>query len=230
MIAAIDIGSNGIRLVIASVHRNHRTKLVEDQREAVRLGHDVFTKGIIKDETINRVVKVFEHFHDLLNKHRVKHWRAVATSAMREARNRDKVIARVTEATGINISIINGEEEARLVYLAVANKINLSNKAALIIEIGGGSVELTMISNGQITSTKSFRIGAVRLLRQLEQPGLGEQRFSRLTQEYVNATCRSVKKVFDGQKIDLCIATGGNVESLGDLRRLRFRKDNNSLK
>ena len=225
MIAAIDVGSNALRMAIASIQEDHQPSVLENAREPVRLGQDVFTKGAIPEETGRRAIEAFERFRRLMDKHGVQRWRAVATSAMREARNRDEIVDRIFQTSGIKIMVIGGEEEARLIYLAVANRISLKNKLALLVDIGGGSVEITVVANGRIAATESFRMGAVRLLKELEDSKMGDRAFNQLVREYVDATRRRVKKEIGDKKIDFFVATGGNVESLGDLKQHYFHKE-----
>ncbi|MCG3147794.1 MAG: Exopolyphosphatase [Verrucomicrobiae bacterium] len=228
MIAAIDAGSNALRLAIATVDENHHPHVVCNVREPVRLGADVFATGVITPVTLNRAVTAFRKFRNLMREHHVESFHAVATSALREARNRQAVIKRVRDATGIELNVIAGEEEARLVYLAVAGKLDLTGHRALLIDIGGGSVEIVLAVNGQIAATDTFRMGAVRLLRELgdRQP----RQFNKLVREYVDATRKRLRRDIGRQPIDMCIATGGNLETLGDLRRRRYGKENDLIK
>lgn len=224
-IAAIDVGSNAIRMVIGMIEADYRPKVVENIRESIRLGADVFTKGSISNETLELAIESFIKFRKLLYKHQVKRLRAVGTSALREATNRDLFIDKIAQASDIQIEVIGGEEEARLVHLAVSQKVNFKNKPALLVDIGGGSVEVILVSEGKIAATESFKMGTVRLLKILEDKKNGDKHFSQLVKEYVNATKRRIKKEIGTQKIGVCIATGGNVESLGDLRKTLFEKD-----
>src|SRR5919109_3294484 len=176
-IAAIDVGTNAMRLVIGSVHPDHRIDLLENIREPVRLGKDVFARGSISEETTERAIEAFQKFKRLIDKYGVEHIKAVATSATREALNSDIFIDRIAQATGIDIATIAGEEEARLIHLAVADRVNLRNKRAILIDIGGGSVEVTLVSHGSILATVSFNMGTGRLLQKLGQEKVGEQRF-----------------------------------------------------
>jgi exopolyphosphatase/guanosine-5'-triphosphate,3'-diphosphate pyrophosphatase len=224
-IAAIDVGTNAMRLVIGSVNRDHRIELLENIREPVRLGKDVFAKGSIAEETTERAIEAFQKFKRLIDKYGVEHIKAVATSATREALNSDIFIDRIAQATGIDIATIAGEEEARLIHLAVADRVNLRNKRAILIDIGGGSVEVTLVSDGGISATVSFNMGTVRLLQKLEQERVGEPRFNQLVHEYAEATRKWLESRIGQHKLDLCIATGGNAEALGDLRKRLFGKD-----
>jgi exopolyphosphatase / guanosine-5'-triphosphate,3'-diphosphate pyrophosphatase len=224
-IAGIDVGTNAMRLIIGSVNDDRRIELLENIREPVRLGKDVFAKGSISEETTERAIEAFQKFRRLIDKYGVEHSKAVATSATREAQNSDIFIDRIAQATGIELTAIGGDEEARLIHLAVADRINLRNKRAILIDIGGGSVEVTLVSDGSIQATVSFNMGTVRLLQKLEQERVGESRFNQLVREYVDATRKWLESRIGEQKIDLCIATGGNAEALGDLRKRLFSKD-----
>src|ERR1041385_898017 len=122
-LCAIDVGSNAMRLAIGFMDHNRKLHIVEDLREPVRLGQDVFTKGSISKETAQKAVQAFLKFKDLIEQHQVIKTRAVATSAVRESGNRDAFIAKIFQATGIELKAINADEEALLVYLAVSKKI-----------------------------------------------------------------------------------------------------------
>jgi exopolyphosphatase/guanosine-5'-triphosphate,3'-diphosphate pyrophosphatase len=224
-IAAIDIGTNAMRLVIGSVNPDRRIELLENLREPVRLGKDVFARGSISEGTTERAIEAFQKFKRLIEKYGVDHVKAVATSATREALNSDIFIDRIAQVTGIDLTAIGGEEEARLIHLAVGDRVNLRNKRAILIDIGGGSVEVTLVSDGSILATVSFNMGTVRLLQKLEQEKVGEPRFNQLVREYADATRKWLETRIAQHKLDLCIATGGNAEALGELRKRLFGKE-----
>jgi exopolyphosphatase/guanosine-5'-triphosphate,3'-diphosphate pyrophosphatase len=228
-LAAIDVGSNAIRLIIGSVNGERILHVLENIREPVRLGQDAFKRQIISEQTIDKAVDAFARFKQLIQQHDAKWVKAVATSATREAMNRELFVDRIEQASGIAISVISGEEEARLIHLGVANKLNLKNKLAMLVDIGGGSVEITLASNGQILSTESYRMGAVRLLQVLEEKKHGEKQFNQLVREYVDAAQRRMKKELGKDKIEVCAGTGGNIETLGDLRVQLFGKERNDI-
>src|SRR5262249_28958782 len=117
-IAAIDVGSNAIRLSVATVNADGGHQIIYYVRDPVRLEQDVFTDGVISTHTIDRMLQTFLDFNQKLEQHSVTHLKAVGTSALREATNQDVVLKAVNKATGIEISIIGGEEEARLIHLA----------------------------------------------------------------------------------------------------------------
>jgi len=217
-LAAIDVGSNAMRLAVAAVDDHGRTHVVHTDREAVRLGADVFAKGEISDARLVEAMDAFLKFRKMINHFKVKEVRAVGTSALREARNRDYCINQIAKTAGLTIDAISAEEEARLVYLAVSNAIKLNGKVALLLDIGGGSVEVSLAKENEIIVTESFGIGTVRLLQMLEQKKYGDRVFRQLAREYISVAGTRLKNDLGERTVDLCIATGGNVESLGDLR------------
>jgi len=162
-IAAIDIGSNAIRLAIARV-QGTQLQISYRSREPVRLGSNVFSDGVIHAEIYDDLCYALQNFQNQLDNHKVHSLRAVATSAMREASNSQQVVQDLIRDTGIHVEIISGEEEARLVALAIEQKLDLSRGHYLLIDIGGGSIELVAIKDGQILKKQSFVIGMVRVL------------------------------------------------------------------
>jgi exopolyphosphatase/guanosine-5'-triphosphate,3'-diphosphate pyrophosphatase len=223
-IAAIDIGSNAIRLSIANVASNGGYQTVYNVRAPVRLGQDVFTTGVISAHTIDTMLETFGEFKVKLEEHAVTHVKAVGTSALREATNRDVVLKAVNKATGIEISIIGGEEEARLIHMAAKAAVNLKNKVALLVDIGGGSVEVVLADDATVLCTESYAMGSVRLLKILDERA-GEERFNQLVTEYVDATQRRLEQEIGNQEIDVCVGTGGSIESIGELRKELFQKN-----
>ncbi len=230
-LAAIDVGSNAIRLSIVSVDGDRKLSSLDNLREPVRLGQDVFSKGLITDATLEQSVDAFTRFKEAIDRNGVNWSKAVATSALREATNRDMFIDRISQRCGIDIVVVEPEEEARLIHLAIASKINLKNKTAMLIDIGGGSTEVTLTANGSIVSTESYRMGAVRLLQLLssgnsgEGKKRGEKEFNQLVKEYVESTQQRLKREIGGKKINVCVGTGGNIETLGSLRKDMLGKD-----
>ena len=144
---------------------------------------------------------------------------------MREMTNGDLLIDRIARATGIEIETISGEEEARLIHLAVAQAVNLKNKHALVIDIGGGSVEVTLSQNGNILSTESYNMGTVRLLEKLSGEKNSAMPFHKLVREYAEAARHRIDRELGSKKIDICVGTGGNIEEMGSLRQKLFKRD-----
>lgn len=218
MIAAIDIGSNAIRLVIGEMDRHGDIRILKKVREPVRLGKDVFAAGTISPKTREKAVESFTKFKELLKSHGVHHSKAIATSALREARDRDSFVKLVNDACGIQIEVIDGIEEGRLIFSAVAHRVHLQDRVALLIDIGGGSVELTVADHGEIIGTQTFKLGTVRLLQMLEDKGLKEKHLPALIHHHLSEAKSFLKKTIGDRHIELAIGTGGNFECLGKLR------------
>jgi exopolyphosphatase/guanosine-5'-triphosphate,3'-diphosphate pyrophosphatase len=163
-------------------------------------------------------MEAFLKFRKLINAYKVKSVRAVGTSALREARNRDYCIRQIAKTTEIPIDVISAEEEARLAFLAASRAVKLQGKLALLVDVGGGSVEVSIAAKNEIISTESFGIGTVRLLQMLNQRRQSERVFGQLARGYINVSGGRLRRAIGDRRIDTCIGTGGNVESLGDLR------------
>jgi exopolyphosphatase/guanosine-5'-triphosphate,3'-diphosphate pyrophosphatase len=170
-LAAIDIGSNSIRLLVSNVIKDKRDttfKKIALIRLPIRLGADVFTELKISSKTEERLLDGMRAFSYLMKVHGISDYRACATSAMRDSENGAHIIKKIEEKTGIHIEIINGEEEARLIFQnEFVQKLLNEEDGVLYIDVGGGSTELTHFVNGKITASKSFNIGTVRLLNNL---------------------------------------------------------------
>ena len=164
---AIDIGSNGIRLIITSVYQSLdrvHYKKISLIRVPIRLGEDVFVTGRIGEEKELLLTEAIQGFRHLLSAFGVVRYRACATSAMREASNSQEVIARIKEATGVQIEVISGDEEAFLIQSGGLAEMIDDGKDYLYVDVGGGSTELIWYSNRKVLKATSFPIGTVRLL------------------------------------------------------------------
>lgn len=168
-LAAIDIGSNAARLLISDVISGPqnvpefiKTVLV---RVPLRLGFDVFDKGEISANKVEKIIKTIKSYKLLLDVYEVKHWKACATSAMRDAANANEIIKKVKAETGITITIISGQEEASFIYENHIAENMKPDESYLYIDVGGGSTELTFFSDGKLVSKESFNIGTIRLLK-----------------------------------------------------------------
>ncbi len=169
--AAIDIGSNAVRLLISNVIEEKGKPVVFKKnslvRVPVRLGADVFIKGRISKENTQRMLDTMLAFKLLMKTHKVVKYKACATSAMRESKNGNEIVNAILENSGINIDIIDGEEEAAIIAATDLQKFIDPNKVYLYVDVGGGSTEFSVIRNGERVISKSFKIGTVRLLNDM---------------------------------------------------------------
>lgn len=167
LFAAIDIGTNAVRLYFANVFLPKGLPIVEKAsliRLPLRLGEDVFKSGVISEERTSNLIKTLKAFKYLIEVYNPLDYTACATSAMREAENNTEIIKSISDETGINVKIIDGIEEARIV--CAANNITTSKNKELLmyVDVGGGSTEVSILRNHQIVATNSFQIGTIRIL------------------------------------------------------------------
>ncbi|HEX7433335.1 MAG TPA: Ppx/GppA phosphatase family protein [Anaerolineaceae bacterium] len=228
-VAAIDVGSNALRMTVGEVDDSWKVKAIENIRLPVRLGQDVFTGGMLEETSMQRTVEAFHRFQHVAEDFGVYRLRAVATSAMREAGNGILLTERILSSSGIKLDIIDSDEEARLIHLAVSHALDIQNKSTLLVDIGGGSVEVTLSNGNNIIFTGSYEMGAVRLLKILEKKSSSEQTFSQLVSEYAESARRRIEREIGDEIVTVCVGTGGNVEEIGRLRQKLFKAESNDL-
>ena len=204
--AAIDIGSNAIRLLISSVTtmdgKNPRFKKTSLVRVPIRLGADVFVKNKISKKNTARLIDAMHSYSLLMKTHGIEHYRACATSAMRNAKNGVDVVKEIKEKTGITIEIIDGKDEAAIISMTDLTELTSGPRAFLYVDVGGGSTEFTVFYEGERQASKSFKLGTVRLINNLVTQDLWDEVKNWIkinTEEY--------------DKISL-IGSGGNINNI----------------
>jgi exopolyphosphatase / guanosine-5'-triphosphate,3'-diphosphate pyrophosphatase len=205
--AACDVGSNAIRLVISRVigHLDRFLQREASYRVPLRLGEDSFKRGVLSEEKIDGLVEVFKAFRLLIGFFKPEKLRACATSAMREAQNGRAVVDRIWNDTGIRLEIITGAEEARTLFSNHLEAGLSPQKDYLYVDVGGGSTELTLLSEGKVIRSESFRIGGVRLL----QTGVDASEWDRM-KAFIDELPRGIRAIE-------AIGTGGNISKIYDL-------------
>jgi exopolyphosphatase/guanosine-5'-triphosphate,3'-diphosphate pyrophosphatase len=215
--AAIDAGSNAIRLMIARVFSPHHFKVLHAERVPVRLGHNVFTRRRLDDDTLERGVEAFGKFRSLMDHYRVHAFRAVATSAAREARNRRLLIERIRREARIALEVIDTQEEARLVRSAVFGSLGRELSPRLIVDIGGGSLEVNLLRQGAVEASVGLPLGTVRLLETYDLRGSVSEDDARRLRAHILAvlqSCLPARLDLEGQ---ITVACGGNAEALAEI-------------
>ncbi len=216
--AAIDIGSNAIRLLTHNVieEQGKKTQFRKSAlvRVPVRLGEDSFTVGEISEHNVERMVKTMKAFKLLMDVAGVQNYRACATSAMREANNGNEVINLIAEKAGIRVEVIDGKQEAAIIASTDLKEIIREDQSYLYIDVGGGSTEFTLFTNGKIKVSKSFKLGTVRLLNDLVK----ESTWFKL-KEWIT------ENVKDAAKLSI-IGSGGNINKL---HKMSGRKEGEPL-
>ncbi|MDR2206864.1 MAG: exopolyphosphatase [Flavobacteriaceae bacterium] len=216
ILAAIDIGSNAARLLINEVKKTSAKKpefiKLNLLRIPLRLGMDVFSNQKIGNERKKMILNCMKIFSDLMKIYKVEHYRACATSAMREAKNGKSIVKEIRKTLGIHIEIISGDEEAALVYESQAAEDLDKNFAYLYIDVGGGSTELTFYENEKMKYKQSFNIGAIRLLKNLVK----NEQWKEMKNE--------IKKNIVSKKPVIAIGSGGNINKLFSLSKTKDGK------
>jgi exopolyphosphatase/guanosine-5'-triphosphate,3'-diphosphate pyrophosphatase len=216
-IAAIDAGSNAIRLVIARAFSSSRIEILKTERYPLRLGRSVFVKHRFEPKTIKRGVEAFRHFRRLLDRYGVTRYRAVATSATREARNRREFLERVRREARITVDVIGSAEEARLVRSAVHKALGTDLSPRMILDLGGGSLDLDLLQQGEVEHSVGLPLGTVRLMETYDLRGsVSEEDIRRLRAHIVNVLESSLpgQPNLEGA---VAVACGGNAEALANL-------------
>ena len=211
----MDVGSNAIRLVVAEFKSPTRYRVLERVRMPVRLGASVFQTNRIDPATLEAALEAFRSFRKTMEEHDVVVHRAVATSATREAKNRVAFLERVRAETGLDLELIKGTEEARLVALGVRTKLPLDRGISMILDVGGGSSEIALVGHGEILVVESHDVGTVRLLEKAESASPGKA--LKLTQEILKSSRFPVLDFFRRRTLARFVGTGGNIETLATL-------------
>lgn len=214
-LASIDIGSNAIRLFVGQASSNGRVRVLEDQRASVRLGKDAFSTGYIRPLTQSELEKALKEFREICDDLGVQNIRAVGTSALRDSSNSEKVLRRLKDRTGIDVQLINGRREAALLHKAVSHALNLTSKNAVLIDMGGGSLEVVLSRKGRLVTKESLPLGSVRLLSKVSTHPNYEE-----IAQWVRTPLYRLRFGLLGSKqnpLDLMVGTGGNLRALGKL-------------
>jgi exopolyphosphatase / guanosine-5'-triphosphate,3'-diphosphate pyrophosphatase len=213
-LAAIDVGSNSVHLLIADVSSEGHVEVVERVKEMVRLGRRSFTTGLLSEEAMELAVRVLMHFSRLVEMRHADQVRAVATSAVREARNRDQFIARIRRDTGLEVEVISGREEAQLIYRAAQHALGLEGGPHLLVDLGGGSLELVLVRDQRSVWMKSAKLGAARMTERflLDDPPTAAQR-KRLLNHFEIEIGEQVEAARSA-KVVRAIGTSGTINTL----------------
>lgn len=213
-VAAIDVGSNALRMVIAEVLPDGQVEVLERLQRAVRLGQDTFRRGRLGGETLRAAMAILRDFKQLLDLYHVERVRAVATSAIREASNADTFLDRAFLATGLNFEVIDTSEESRLtvsaVREAVAGAMGIDQDGALVVDVGGGSTLLTLLEKGEIVTAQSLRLGSIRMLEMLTNSEDPPERTAELLRHHIANMITAAQGSLPLRNIQSFVAVGGD--------------------
>tara|TARA_B100000614_G_C14541039_1_gene490249 strand:- start:998 stop:1900 length:903 start_codon:yes stop_codon:yes gene_type:complete len=214
--AAIDIGSNGVRMLISNVISKTKQKVFFQKnsliRVPIRLGEDSFTSGLISDRNLMRLINAINAFKSIMNVHNVTYYKAYATSALREATNKSYIVKKVFEDCKIKIEIIDGTKEAKIISKSNISTIISPDTVFLSIDVGGGSTEFSVIKKGKVISSRSFKLGTIRLLNNTVSNEVWEE-----VRNWIEENTDSYNKI-------TLLGSGGNINKIFSLSKTKEGK------
>ena len=214
-IAAIDIGTNSLHMIVVRVRPDLSFEVIDREKEMVRLGAGGLDGRALTPEAMHAALQVLSKFRRLADSHRVDEIIAVATSATREAENGSDFLQAIVEKTGIRAQVISGTEEARLIHQAAVYGVGLAGDVAIVIDIGGGSVEITRGSGPNMEAGRSFKLGVIRLTERFIKSDPLAPRDERKLRRYIDAETGKYVSQLTRQGFDRVIGTSGTIQSLG---------------
>lgn len=220
VIAFIDIGTNSVRMLIVRLNQNHSYTVLSQQKEMVRLGEKEFKEHILQPDAMNRTIVVCRKFMELARAYGAEEFIAVATSAVREAKNQKEFLSRLKNEAQIDVRVISGKEEARLIYLGVSSSVHMGDCRALFVDIGGGSTEIVVGDQNRYHYMASLKLGSIRLttlfFQQNETNPIAPERYARMQQCVRNIIASTAQKVRQ-LKVDMAIGSSGTIMNLADI-------------
>ena len=219
--AFMDIGTNSVRLLVVRVEAKQAYRILTDQKETVRLGESEFIDQRLQPKAMQRAVLICANFANMARSHGADEIVAVATAAVREAENKNAFLRRLQQAAGLDVHVVSGMEEARLIYLGVSSGVHLGEKTALFIDIGGGSTEIIVGSQQQHHFLGSLKLGAIRVSSLfLPDPSapVSPDLYAFLLRNVRIGSVRIIQQV-QKYRIDLAIGSSGTIQNLAALPR-----------
>ena len=233
VVSFIDIGTNSVRLLVVRINPNHSYSILSRQKQQVRLGEGEFEEEEILPDAIERLVIVCKKLTELARTFNTDEFVAVATSAMREAANQNDILHLLRQEAQLDVSVISGQEEARIIYLGVSSGVNIGDRQAFFIDIGGGSTEIALGGEKNYHHLESFKLGAIRLSNLYEsasETGPVSPDHYRKIQQHVKDTI--VQQVFyhiGPAKITCSTGVDQHIHNIARLYRLLVRMGGNNL-
>lgn len=218
LVASIDVGSNAIRMLIAEIDSKGNIKILEELKKNVDIGKDTYNTGKISLETIKDAVKILKNYAKLMEEYNIKNYRAVATSGVRESKNRDYVLEQIKSGTGLDIEIINNAQERLLTYKAIREYLpeasQMRQEGVLIIDIGSGGVEVSLYNEGYLCFTEYVKIGSQRLKETLGEIESDTMDFPKVLEDYIESKSYLIKQSLSKFEIKNFIGLGGELSSI----------------
>ncbi len=215
LLAAIDIGSSAIRMDVAEVRPDGSLFVLDSLKKGVQLGKEAFTGGHLSEESIRAACEVLRDFKKVMDTYGVLHYRAVATSAVRESQNSETFLDRILMSTGLDVEVIDGPEENRLTYSAVLESLkggpDIGKGKALLVEVGGGSTDVTLLSGGEPIQSATFLLGSMRLGAGVSASSGSHEQRMRLLKRQITSFMSTIRRSIEIKEATNFIAIGGDV-------------------
>jgi exopolyphosphatase/guanosine-5'-triphosphate,3'-diphosphate pyrophosphatase len=224
VLAAIDVGTNSIHMVVARVDEGDRFDVIAREKEVVRLGHGAGDMKVLEPDAIDRGVECLGRFRRLADAAGAE-VRAVATSAVREAQNHDDFLTRARVEAGVDVEVISGVEEARLIHLGVLSALPVLDSRLVLCDIGGGSTEILVGERGETLAVRSLKLGAVRLTNRFFSSGSPTKADVEACRRQVRGTLASFEREVRALGFDVAVGSSGTIEQVVRLARLRAGDD-----
>jgi exopolyphosphatase/guanosine-5'-triphosphate,3'-diphosphate pyrophosphatase len=220
VVSFIDLGTNSVRMLVVRLNPNYSYTVISQEKEVVRLGEDEFTDQTLRREAMDRAVLVCKKFAELSRTYGADEIIAVATSATREATNQGVLVERMRTEAGLELGVISGMEEARLIYLGVSSGIDLGSKTALFIDIGGGSTELAVGDQDNYSFLDSLKLGAIRMTTMFIPEGhkgpVDDSTYNKMKRHARGLVVHTVRSVLKS-RIDLTLGSSGSIMNLAEM-------------
>ena len=231
VVSFIDIGTNSVRLLVVRINPNHSYSILSRQKQQVRLGEGEFEEEEILPDAIERLVIVCKKLTELARTFNTDEFVAVATSAMREAANQNDILHLLRQEAQLDVSVISGQEEARIIYLGVSSGVNIGDRQAFFIDIGGGSTEIALGGEQNYHHLESFKLGAIRLSNLYESASetgpVSPDHYRKIQQHVKDTIVHSVQKI-SKQKPDIAIGSSGTIMNLAEIAQKALHQNGNS--
>ena len=226
VIAVIDIGSNSIRLQISKILDN-TYKVTEEYKETLRIGDNVYRTGILSPEAVETVVSVLSKMKTMMDSNKTERYRAVATAPFREASNADNAVKIIKERTGIDVEIISGIEEARLMYIAASSFFQLSQSSTLLVDMGGGSTEFSLAADGKLKFSESTPLGCSKLTYEFFKNDPVKPKEIDALKNHIHKT---IDSFLPENGVDKLICSGGTINNISAIYNKRGNLSDSAVK
>jgi exopolyphosphatase / guanosine-5'-triphosphate,3'-diphosphate pyrophosphatase len=228
VVGFVDIGTNAVRLLVVRINPNFSYTIISQEKEVVRLGEDEFKDNKLKPEAMERAIFVCGKFADLAKTYGAQEIIAVGTSAIREAENQCEFLQRLNKVTGLNVNVISGQEEARLIWLGVASGLDIGDEKAIFVDLGGGSTEIAIGNQHESFYLDSLRLGAIRLTSKFIGEGwtgpIQSQSYKKI-KRYASEKIEAVKAKVLEYGARLAYGSSGTLINLAEVSNKLFKKN-----